>query len=189
MKQLRLLALAGALVVLGLSTRTSLAQPGPQDWQGLDPQEIQKQIRSRAMEFLRDKLVVTNDAEWTVIEGRLEKVVQLKMQTLLGTTGSGLFRGFGGGPGPDGGMGGGMGGGGMGKFVQALLGFEPMKEAEALQKCVDDHASKAELKNALNKYLEARKKKEAELQKAQAGLREVLTSHQEATLVLIGILD
>jgi len=88
-----------------------------------------------------------------------------------------------------GGSGGGSSGGGLEQIVRGLLGYEPMPEAEALQKAIDDHASKAELKNALAKYVEARKRKQAALEKAQADLRQVLTFHQEATLVLMGILD
>ena len=88
-----------------------------------------------------------------------------------------------------GGNGGGPGGGGMDQIVRALLGIEPMPEAEALQKAIDNHASRAELKNALGKYVEARKRKQLELEKAQADLREVLTLNQEGTLVLMGLLD
>jgi hypothetical protein len=168
----RTLALAGVVLALGLGTGKLAAQPG-QGWPGIDPQQIQQ----RAKEFFRDKLVVTNDAEWGVIEVRLTKVVQLKVQTQIG--GAGLMAGgrFGG------------NGGGMDQIVPALLGIEPIPEAEALQKAIDTHASKADLKQALAKYVEARKTKRAELEKAQADLRQVLTSHQEGTLVLMGLLD
>jgi hypothetical protein len=168
----RTLALAGVVLAFGLGTAKLAAQQG-QGWPGIDPQQIQQ----RAKEFLRDKLVVTNAAEWAVIEVRLTKVVQLKVQTQIG--GAGLM----------GGRGIGGGGGGLDQIVRALFGIEPMPEAEALQKAIDNHASRAELKNALAKYVEARKRKQVELEKAQADLRPVLTSHQEATLVLMGILD
>jgi hypothetical protein len=168
----RVLALAGVVLALGLGTGKLAAQQG-QGWPGIDPQRIQQ----RAKEFLRDKLVVTNDAEWGVIEVRLTKVVQLKVQTQMG--GAGLIGGsrFGG------------SGGGMDQIVRVLFGIEPMPETEALQKAIDNHASKADLKNALAKYVEARKRKQVELEKAQGDLRPVLTSHQEATLVLMGLLD
>jgi hypothetical protein len=168
----RTLALAGIVLALNLGTGRIAAQPG-QGWPGIDPQQIQQ----RAKQFLRDKLVVTNDAEWGVIEVRLTKVVQFKMQTQIG--GAGLMGG--GRPGGN--------GGGMDQIVRALFGIEPMPEAEALQKAIDNHQSRAELKNALAKYIEARKRKQAELEKAQADLRPLLTSHQEATLVLMGLLD
>lgn len=173
MKQLnRTMALAGVILALGSGTGQLAAQQGPGGF-SMDPQQIQQQVK----EFLRNKLVVTNDAEWGVIEVRLTKVFQLKMQTQMG--GAGLMGGgrFGG------------NGGGMDQIVRAVLGIEPMPEAEALQKAIDDHASKADLKNALAKYVEARKTKRAELEKAQADLRQVITLHQEGTLVLMGILD
>jgi len=173
----RTLVLAGVVLALGLGTGKLAAQQGP-GWPGIDPQQIQQ----RAKEFLRDKLVVTNDAEWGVIEVRLTKVVQLKVQTQMG--GSGLIGGM-----RPGGNGGGPNGGGLDQIVRALLGIEPMPEAEALQKAIDNHASKAELRAALAKYVEARKQKQAELEKAQADLRQVLTLHQEGTMLLMGILD
>ena len=80
-------------------------------------------------------------------------------------------------------------GGGIDQIVRAVLGIEPMPEAEALQKAIDNRASKADLKHALTKYVDARKTKRAELEKAQADLRQVITLHQEGTLVLMGILD
>ncbi len=168
----RTLALAGVVLALGLGTGQLAAQQGP-GWPGMDPQQIQQM----AKEFLRNKLVVTNDAEWGVIEVRLTKVVQFKIQTQIG--GAGLMGGgrFGG------------NGGGIDQIVRAVLGIEPMPEAEALQKAIDNHASKADLKNALAKYVEARKTKRAEFEKAQADLRQVITLHQEGTLVLMGLLD
>jgi hypothetical protein len=178
MKQLnRTLAWAGVVLALGLSTGTLTAQQG-QGWPGMDPQ----QLKQRAMEVFRNRLVVTNDAEWAVIEMRLTKVVQFKMQTMLG--GNGRIGGM-----RLGGNGGGPNGGGLDQIVRELLGIEPMPEAEALQKAIDNHASKAELKTALAKYVEARKKKQVELEKAQTDLRQVLTLHQEGTLLLMGILD
>jgi hypothetical protein len=173
----RTLALAGVVLAFGLGTGNLTAQQGP-GWQGMDPQ----QIKQRAMELVRNKLVITNDAEWAVIEVRLTNVVQIKMQTMLG--GNGRLGGM-----RFGGNGGGPNGGGLDQIVRELLGIEPMPEAEALQKAIDNHASKAELKDVLAKYVAARKKKQAELEKAQASLREVLTLHQEATLLVLGILD
>ena len=171
------MAFAGVVLALGLGTGKLTAQPGP-GWPGIDPQQIQQ----RAKEFFRDKLVVTNDAEWSVIEARLTKVVQLKIQTEMG--GVRMMDRL-----RPGGNGGGPNGGGVDLILRALLGIEPMPEAGALQKALDDHASKADLKLALSKYVDARKRKQAELEKAQADLRQVLTSHQEGMLVLMGILD
>jgi hypothetical protein len=171
------LALAGVVLALGLDTGKLAAQPGP-GWPGIDPQQIQQ----RAKEFFRDKLVVTNDLEWSVIEARLTKVVQLKIQTEMG--GVRMMDRM-----RPGGNGGGPSGIGAGLVLRALFGIEPLPEAEALQKAIDDHASKADLKLALSKYVEARRRKQAELEKAQADLCQVITLHQEGMLVLMGILD
>jgi hypothetical protein len=134
------------------------------------------------MEFFRSQLVITNDAEWSVIEPRLTKVVQLKMQTMLGGTGQIAGMRFGG-------RGGGPGGGGLEQIMRELLGAEPMPEAEALQKAIENHAPTSELKVVVAKFMEARKRKQAELEKAQATLRQVLSAHQEGTLLVMGILD
>ena len=61
-------------------------------------------------------------------------------------------------------------------------------EREALKKAIDAKASAAELKTALTKYQEARKAKQAELEKVQASLRKVLTPRQEAIAALNGLL-
>jgi hypothetical protein len=57
-----------------------------------------------------------------------------------------------------------------------------------LQKAIDAKAPKAEVKAALEKYVAARKAKQAELEKAQEELRKVLTSRQEAIATLNGLL-
>jgi DNA-binding NarL/FixJ family response regulator len=64
----------------------------------------------------------------------------------------------------------------------------PSPEADALQKAIDSKASKAEMKTALDKYVASRKVKQAELEKAQASLRELLTPRQEAIATLNGLL-
>src|SRR2546427_650074 len=67
-------------------------------------------------------------------------------------------------------------------------GGEPSPEAEALQRAIDSKASNSELKAALTKFLEARKAKQADLEKAQADLRKVLSVRQEAAASLMGLL-
>ena len=69
-----------------------------------------------------------------------------------------------------------------------MFGGTPNPEADALQKAIDSKASKAELKAALEKYVASRKAKQAELEKAQADLRKVLTPRQEAIATLNGLL-
>jgi hypothetical protein len=57
-----------------------------------------------------------------------------------------------------------------------------------LEKAIDAKASNAELKAALAKFAEARKQKQANLEKAQAELRKVLTVRQEAIASRDGLL-
>ena len=64
----------------------------------------------------------------------------------------------------------------------------PSPEADALQKAIDSKASKAEMKAALEKYVASRKAKQAEMEKSQAELRELLTPRQEAIATLNGLL-
>ena len=66
--------------------------------------------------------------------------------------------------------------------------FQANPAAEALQRAVDEKAPAPELKAALAKYLEYRKDKRADLEKAQEALRAVLTARQESIAVLSGLL-
>jgi hypothetical protein len=180
MKTLKYILLAGALVAAShWSSAPLLAQPA-QGWANMDPQQIRQEIQRRAAEFFRDRLVVTNDDEWKVIEPRLTKVVQAKAQHLL-SPGMGGFRlpqRMGNGDNP------------MLNTIRTFLGLDQTSpESEALDKAIEAHASNAELRTAVSKVLEARKRKQAETEKAQTELRKVLSLRQEATLLLLGVLD
>ena len=185
-----LLTLAALLAAGVLSCGTvSAQQPGGGGGGGfggggfnMDPQQIQQMM----MNLFRDRLVVTNDDEWKVIEGRLSKVMQLRTETLMGGMGFSAFRGMG-----RGGNGGGGGGGGAQmRGMRGLAGMgQPLPEAEALQTSLDNEAPNAEVKARLEKYREAHKKKMAELAAAQKDLREVLSLRQEAVLVSMGMLE
>ena len=65
---------------------------------------------------------------------------------------------------------------------------QPSPEAEALTRAIEGKASNAELKAALAKFVEARKVKQAELEKAQTELRKVLSLRQEAVATQNGLL-
>jgi len=176
--------LLGNGVLAQSQTRTNRAEGQSfrnMDWQNMDPQEIQKVIQQRMMEALRDRLEVTDDAEWKIVEERLTKVTQARMATM--SDGAGMM-GFGG-------MGfgrGGPGGGGGGRGFQNLFG-QPSPESQALQQAIDSKASAAELKAQLAKFQAARKEKQANLAKAQNELRQVLTPRQEAIAALMGLVD
>ncbi len=174
MKKLNLLILLTGAAFLMSSAARVAAQPQPGGMGGMrnmDPQQMQQMMQQRMNEYFRNQLAVTNDAEWKVIEGRLSKVTQLRIETLFGMGGFGGMR-----------MGGNRGGG--------FPGFgQPSPEAEALQKAIEANASVADLKARLERYREARRQKLAALAKAQDELRQVLSLRQEATLVMIGMLD
>jgi len=177
------IASAAALLSLGLNQQ-SMAQddaagPPPGRRGNFDP----AQFRQRMMERLKEQLEVTDDAEWKAMEPLIQGVTDARMATA-----SGMGRGmFGGGPRRGGNNADGNNAGGdqprRGPFGQA-----PSPEADALQKAIDAKASKAEVKAALEKFVASRKAKQADLEKAQAELRKVLTSRQEAIATLNGLL-
>jgi hypothetical protein len=182
MKLNRVLGTAAIAVALCLSTTQMVAQdnanppgggpPGPGNF---DP----AQMRQRMMDNLKEQLEVTNDAEWKVIQPLIQNVMDARMAIGFGGMGRGMF---------------GRGNRSGGDNAQTDRGPRrggfgtPSPEAEALQKAIEAKASKAELKVALQKYLESRKTKQAELEAAQAKLRAVLTPRQEAIAALAGML-
>jgi Spy/CpxP family protein refolding chaperone len=144
------------------------AQNGDQQGGGrgnFDPAEFQK----RMLERTKETLEITDDTEWKALEPLITKVGEARMAVGFGGRGG---RGGRGGPG---GQGGGFGG-------------QPNPAAESLQKVIDAKASNAETKAALDKFVADRKAKQAELEKAQAALRKVLTPRQEAIATLNGLL-
>lgn len=134
------------------------------------------------MDRYKEQLEITDDAEWKIIQDRVEKVMAAQREARGGAFGM-FGGGRGGGRGGQGGGQGGPGGGGRGGF-----GGEPSPEAEALQKAIEGKASADELKTKLAKYRDSRKDAEAKLEKAQDDLRKVLNARQEAVAVLAGLL-
>jgi hypothetical protein len=74
--------------------------------------------------------------------------------------------------------------GGPGAFMR-----EPSPEMEALRKAIDSDASTEVIKAKLADLRAARKKQEAELEKAQDQLRKTLSVRQEAVAVTLGLLQ
>jgi hypothetical protein len=144
-------------------------QTGDQQGQGgrgnFDPAEMQK----RMLERTKETLEITDETEWKALEPLVTKVGEARMAVGFGRGGRG-------------GRGGGQGGQGGG------FGGQPNPAAESLQKAIDAKASNAETKAALDKFVADRKAKQAELEKAQAALRKVLTPRQEAIATLNGLL-
>ncbi len=125
----------------------------------MDPAEMQKRMADR----VKEQLEITDETEWKALEPLVTKVGEARFATMSG-------RGFG-------------GRGGQGGF-----GGQPNPDADALKKAIDAKASNTETKAALDKFVAARKVKQAELEKAQAALRKVLTPRQEAIATLNGLL-
>lgn len=187
----RLVTMAGVSFALCFGAMDLAAQNGggaPQGRQrggggNFDPAQMQQ----RMMDRYKEQLEVKDDAEWKIIQTRIEKVTEARRQV-----GSGMGRGMFGRPGGPGGAPGAPGAdnaqAAQGQTQRRGFGGEPNPDAEALQKAIDSKASSAELKAALEKYQASRKTKQAELEKAQAGLRSVLTPRQEAICTLNGLL-
>ena len=178
----QMLLLAGAALTLCLGTGRLMAQDQqPPQRQGRGGNFDPEQARQRMMDRYKEQLEVKDDAEWKLISERIEKVTAARREVGFGGGGGGFGRGGRGGPG-------GPGGGGQAAGGRGAFGGEPSPEAEALQKAIEAKAPADELKSKLAKFREARKVKEANLEKAQEDLRKVLTPRQEAVAVLAGIL-
>lgn len=173
---------AGLAALVGFGANQGLAQDnqGPPGGGGGRRNFDPAQFRERMMERVKERMEVTDDAEWKVIEPLVQKVMDARMAS------GGMGRGMFGGPrrngGGDNAQGGDQGGQRRG------FGPPPSAEADALQKAIDAKAPKAEIKAAMAKYVESRKAKQAELEKAQEELRKVLTTRQEAIATLDGLL-
>jgi hypothetical protein len=177
MKMNRWLVTAGAAAVFWAGLNQSFAQNEGNNQDrprrgNFDP----AQMRQRMMDRLKEQMEVTDDTEWKAIEPLIQGVMDARTAT-LGGMGRGMF-----GPPRRGGDAGDQ------NNRRGAFGQTPSPEAEALQKAIDAKASNAELKTAIAKYTESRKAKQAELEKAQADLRKVLTVRQEAVATVNGLL-
>jgi hypothetical protein len=143
------------------------------------------QFRERMMERTREQLEVKDDTDWKALEPLVQKVMDARMQTMAGM-GRGMFGGGRRGGGGDNTNADNNNGGDRQR--RGPFGQEPSPEAVALQKEIDSKASNSEMKAAMAKFVEARKAKQAELEKAQAELRAVLSVRQEAIATNLGLL-
>jgi hypothetical protein len=178
-----LLLASAAAVMLCLGTSDVAAQnnqnAGPQRPGGgrqrqgnFDPAQMQQRMLDR----YREMLEITDDAEWKAMQPLIQKVVDARMS--IGTRGRGAA-------GPGGRRGGGEN---QANSAQRRSPAQANPAAEELQKAIDNKAPAPELKAALTKYLEYRKGKRTDLEKAQDTLRAVLTARQEAIAALSGLL-
>jgi hypothetical protein len=137
-----------------------------------DPAQFQQQMMDR----VREQLNFTNDTDWEAVQPLVQKVMDARREVGNG----GMGRMFGGRN--RGGQNGGPGGRG-GMFGQ------PSPEQEALQKALDDDAPAGQVKDLLAKYKASQKAKQTKLEAAQADLKAVLTSKQEAQAYLLGLVN
>ena len=191
MKLNQWLVMAGVAAVMSLGASQVVAQPnnggggqgggGRQGRGNFDPAQMQQMMLDR----YKTALEVTDDAEWKAMEPLVTKVMEARRDS-FGGMGRGMFgRG-----GPRGGNNGQPADaqGQQGQQRRGGFGGTPNPAADALQKAIDSKASKAEIKAALDKYIASRKASQAALEQAQADLRKVLTSRQEAIATLNGLL-
>ncbi len=176
-KMNRWLVMSGIAAVMSLSAvaqdNNNTGGQGRQGRGNFDPAQMQQQM----MERTKERLEIKDDTDWKAIQPLVQKVMDARMSSFSGRGMFGRNRG-----GDNQGDRGGDRGNRGGMFGQ------PSPEAEALQKAIDAKASNSELKAAVAKYVESRKAKQAELEKAQAELRKVLTVRQEAIATESGLL-
>jgi len=173
-----------ALLMAGVAAALSVGSAKAQGQ--FDPAEM----RARQLERAKEQLEVTKDDEWKVISERVEKVyaAQRDVQALR-AGGFGGGRGGGRRGGNDaGGNGGGNGGGRRGGGGAGFFG-EPPQELKDLRAAIEAKAPADEIKAKLEKLRTYRKGKEGDLSKAQDKLKEVLNARQEATAVMMGLLQ
>src|SRR6266849_2568536 len=91
----QLLVSGGIAVLVCLSTRHLAAQDQPPPRGNFDP----AQFRQRMMDRYKERLEVTSDDEWKLIQDRIEKVTQLQRDLRIGGPGGPGGRRGPGGPG------------------------------------------------------------------------------------------
>ncbi len=149
--------------------------PGGGGGGNFDPAAMQQ----RMMDNVREQLGFTNNTDWSAVEPLVQKVMEANRDGGMGGGMRRMFRNRGGQGGGQGGQGGGRGG---------MFGT-PSPEEEALQKALDDNAPSGQIKDALAKYKESQKGKQAKLHAAQAELKKVLSMKQEAQATLLGLVE
>jgi len=168
MKTTTLYTTAIALAALLLFAPFARAQnPAPVD----TPSDRIEQFRQKMNEYLKTALKVS-DEEWSVIQPLLE-TVQTKQRETLTTRFS-----F-------------MGGRRNGGDRPNRPDSKPVSpETDSLKTALETEGSTpVEIKSRLEAVRAARKKALAELDQAREELRKVLTQRQEATLVMVGVLE
>ena len=140
-----------------------------------DPAQIQQRMLDRAQE----QLGFTNDTEWDAVKPLVQKVMDARFAVGTGSMG----RMFGGRT-----RGGNNSDQTANRTRPSIFGQTSL-EQDALQKAIDDNAPAAQIKDLLARYKASQKVKQAKLEAAQADLKAVLTTKQEAQAFLIGLVN
>ena len=80
-------------------------------------------------------------------------------------------------------------GGGRNRAGGDRRGSTSNPEADALQKAVDDNAPAGQIKELLAKYRSVQKERQDKVEKTQAEFRKILSTKQEATATLLGLIN
>lgn len=171
---LMIVAMIGALT---LTSQKVQAQGG-----GGRPNFDPAQMKQRVLDSLKTELSVTNDDEWTILQGAIGKVLDARREVantdrnLMRLAFAGRNRDRGGDTNNN------------GNQQRNRFGGAPSPEEEDLQKAIDDKVPAEELKSKLAKLREVRTDKEAKVAAAQEDLKKIISSRQEAILVINGVL-
>jgi hypothetical protein len=178
MKLNRMITLCAVSATLALSAGILLAQDNVNGggsgggYRRFDPAEMQQRI----LDNVRDELNFTNDTDWSAVQPLVQKELDARREVGFPD----LRRLFGHNRG---------GGGGGNRRGGGPFGVQTSPEQDALQKALDENAPSVQIKDLLAKYQASQRGKQAKLEQAQADLRAVLTTKQEAQATLLGLLD
>jgi len=137
-----------------------------------------EQMRQRMAQRMKESLGAT-DEEWQVISPLLQDVME-KQREVRSFSGRGMMM-MRGPRGPE---------GDRGRRGRGFGREDTPAEVTALQEALEsDSTPVEEIKSKLDAYRKARQAQEKELEQAQDKLRQILSVRQEATLVMMGMLD
>jgi hypothetical protein len=137
-----------------------------------------EQARQRMMDNLRERLGASEE-DWQALQPKVQAVMEAQQQARAG--GMGMMMGGG-----RGGRGAGPGGPGGGDQDQSEMAVAARELRSALE---DEATGNDVIAQRLESYRAARSKAEANLKTAREELKELVTQRQEATLVMMGMLE
>jgi hypothetical protein len=172
---IKLCAVAATLVFTAsrLSAQDNGNDGGPRGYRPSGGNWDPAQIQQRILDAIQERLGFTNEVEWDAVKPIVQKVIDTGREVIGGRLdpfGGSHSRGSSrGGPG-------------------GLFG-QPSAERESLQKALDDNVPTGQIKDLIAKYKAAQKLKQARLEAAQADLKSILTTRQEAQALLLGLVN